>query len=450
MVSIWWQREWLRWAHRLLFLVTLMFVVSLLAVAGSQTPAVATPGRLGTGAMEPLAVEAAVDFAPCDNEGPTSADGRLAEELNGVLTDKLAGYMTAYRVSCARMIIRAVRDRDMSQRAADIAIATVIVESGLRNYAEAVDHDSLGLFQQRASWGSAANRTDPIWATNAFLNKMVEKYPNGSWADAPIGEVAQAVQVSAYPDRYQVEAADAIRIVDAVWDYALDRQPSSFSGDGRADLMVHEGSALDARINTGSGFDGGRQVSSGWGLFHGKENTGHLGRLYFDDFNADGRSDMFVHEGSDVHVRLNTGGAFDGGRQVSSGWGLFHGKENTGHLGRLYFDDFNADGRADMFVHDGSNVQVRLNTGGAFDGGRQVSSGWGLFHGKENTGHLGRLYFADYNADGRADMFVHDGSNLHVRLNTGSGFDGGRQVSTGWGLFHGKEVAGHLGRLYIS
>jgi hypothetical protein len=129
---------------------------------------------------------------------------------------------------------------------------------------------------------------------------------------------------------------------------------------------------------------------------------------------------------------------------------LFHGKENAGHLGRLYFDDFNSDGRSDMFVHDGSNLHVRLNTGSGFDGGRQVSSGWGLFHGKENTGHLGRLYFADYNADGRSDMFVHDGSNLHVRLNTGSGFDGGRQVSSGWGLFHGKENTGHLGRLYIS
>jgi hypothetical protein len=411
-------------------------------VLGIAVPAEASP-------VEPLGAAAAISNAPCDPDGTTATDTTVAGRLNGVLTDKLDGAMSAYRVSCARMVVRAVRDRDMSRRAATIAIATTIVESGLQNHDEAVDHDSLGLFQQRASWGSAADRTDPSWATNAFLNKMVSKYPNGSWADAPIGEVAQAVQVSAFPDRYQVEAADAAKIVDAVWDIALGLHRPSYSGDARADLIVHDGTNINVRFNNGGGFDGGRAVSSGWGLYHGREIAGHLGRLYFADFNGDGRSDLVVHDGTNINVRLNAGSGFDGGRTVSSGWGLYHGKEIAGHLGRLYFADYNADGRADLIVHDGTDLNVRLNTGGGFDGGRTVSSGWGLYHGKEIAGHLGRLYFADYNGDGRSDLIVHDGTNIDVRLNTGGGFDGGRNVSSGWGLYHGKQNAGHLGRLYF-
>ena len=339
-------------------------------------------------------VTAAISTAPCDDDGTTGADAALADQLNSVLTDKLDGYMTAYRVSCARMITKAVRDRNLPRRAAVIAITTAIVESGLQNYDEAVDHDSLGLFQQRASWGTAAQRIDPIWSTNAFLNKMIDKYPNNSWQSGSIGDICQTVQVSAFPDRYALEVADAGRIADAVWDYAVTRHYDSVNGDARADLVVHSGTDVSVRLNDGSGFDGGRSVSSGWGLFHGKQVDGHLGRLYFADYNGDHRTDMVVHNGTDLSVRLNTGSGFDGGRSVSSGWGLFHGKQITGGLGRLYFADYNGDGRADLFVHNGTDISVRLNDGSGFDGGRSVSSGWGLFHGKQVDGHLGRLYFA--------------------------------------------------------
>ncbi|GIJ48422.1 hypothetical protein Val02_53080 [Virgisporangium aliadipatigenens] len=49
------------------------------------------------------------------------------------------------------------------------------------------DHDSLGIFQQRANWGSAADRLNPAWATNAFLDKMQRLYPNLSWQSAQTG-----------------------------------------------------------------------------------------------------------------------------------------------------------------------------------------------------------------------------------------------------------------------
>lgn len=36
------------------------------------------------------------------------------------------------------------------------------------------DHDSCGVFQQRASWGSVANRMDPKWACHAFMRRAAE------------------------------------------------------------------------------------------------------------------------------------------------------------------------------------------------------------------------------------------------------------------------------------
>ncbi|MEU8659241.1 FG-GAP repeat domain-containing protein [Actinoplanes philippinensis] len=395
----------------------------------------------------------AISNAPCDADGATGNDGDLAEALNGVLTDKLDGYMTAYRVSCAREIIEAVRERGLARRAAVIAVDTSIVETGLQNHDVEVDHDSLGLFQQRASWGSVANRLDPAWATNAFLNKMIDKFPGNGWQTAPVGEVAQTVQVSAYPDRYAVEAADAARIVDAVWDFAVDRPYDSFTGDAKADLVVHTGTDVGVRKGTGSGFADLGVVTSGWGRFHGMQVTNGMGRLYYGDFNGDHWTDMIVHSGTDVSVRLNTkAGGFDSGRVVSSGWGRFHGMDVTDGLGRLYFADYNGDGFTDMVVHQGSDVSVRLNTrNGGFDGGRVVTTGWGRFHGLNVPNGLGRLYFADYDGDGFDDLVVHSGTEVSVRLNTrNGGFDGGRVVTTGWGRFHGLNVTDGLGRLYFA
>ena len=98
-----------------------------------------------------------------------------------------------------------------------IAVTTAIVESTLLNINKEIDHDSLGLFQQRASWGSRQNRLNPTWATNAFLNAMLQKFPRNAWRTTPIGKVCQRVQVSAFPGRYQPQVADARIIVGALW-----------------------------------------------------------------------------------------------------------------------------------------------------------------------------------------------------------------------------------------
>ncbi|MFY1689429.1 hypothetical protein [Plantactinospora sp. WMMB782] len=205
--------------RRTLLRASLAVLISVALSGTLGAPAIGAPAVGAPGPAVPLSADFGVQWATvaCDPNGTTAADSAVATELNRQLTGRMAGAMTAYRVSCARMVVKAVRDRGLASRAAVIAITTTIVESTIQNISEEVDHDSLGLFQQRASWGTRAQRLNPGWATNAFLDKMLRVYPNNSWATAPIGEVCQAVQVSAYPSYYQPEAADAQRIVSALW-----------------------------------------------------------------------------------------------------------------------------------------------------------------------------------------------------------------------------------------
>ena len=100
-------------------------------------------------------------------------------------------------------------------RAAVIAVATAIQESNLYNSAEATDHDSVGLFQQRPSqgWGTVQQLLDPVYAAGKFYDKLVTV---ANWQTLPLTEAAQAVQRSAHPDAYGKHEADATAIVAAV------------------------------------------------------------------------------------------------------------------------------------------------------------------------------------------------------------------------------------------
>lgn len=79
-----------------------------------------------------------------------------------------------------------------------VAVATALQESGLRNLPDG-NADSVGLFQQRDSWGSYAERHDPAWAAAAFYRALL-KVPG--WQQMTVTVAAQAVQASAFPDAY--------------------------------------------------------------------------------------------------------------------------------------------------------------------------------------------------------------------------------------------------------
>ncbi len=90
--------------------------------------------------------------------------------------------------------------RGLPARALTIAVATALQESKLRNI-EHGDRDSVGIFQQRPSqgWGTVEQIMDPVYATNAFYDSLVEV---DGYDSLPITEAAQAVQRSGFPDAY--------------------------------------------------------------------------------------------------------------------------------------------------------------------------------------------------------------------------------------------------------
>jgi murein DD-endopeptidase MepM/ murein hydrolase activator NlpD len=84
---------------------------------------------------------------------------------------------------------------------------------GFPNDGVGSDHDSLGLFQMRhaSGWGTVAELMDPEYQARAFFGGPSgpnSGSPRGlldipGWQLLDPGEAAQAVEVSAYPDRYQ-------------------------------------------------------------------------------------------------------------------------------------------------------------------------------------------------------------------------------------------------------
>ncbi|TQS42907.1 M23 family metallopeptidase [Cryptosporangium phraense] len=93
-----------------------------------------------------------------------------------------------------------------------IALATALQESLLHNSTAVTDHDSVGLFQQRPSsgWGDtpaapgdtrtpAQRLADPRYAATRFYDKLL-RIPD--WETRRLADIAQTVQISAFPERY--------------------------------------------------------------------------------------------------------------------------------------------------------------------------------------------------------------------------------------------------------
>jgi hypothetical protein len=83
-----------------------------------------------------------------------------------------------------------------------------IVESGLENLDHG-DRDSIGALQQRAPWGTKAERLDAYVSAKKFISKAKAKEKSGQSA----GQLAQAVQVSAFPLKYDAAKAKAEAII---------------------------------------------------------------------------------------------------------------------------------------------------------------------------------------------------------------------------------------------
>ncbi|WP_199433856.1 C40 family peptidase [Qaidamihabitans albus] len=151
---------------------------------------------LGMG-VTPLSCEASI--------GPTQPGMQNAGAADATNLD-------AEQRDIVALIISIGKERGLSPRAWQIAIQAGMTESGLRNLNYG-DRDSLGIFQMRPSmgWGTVAQVTNPPYQVNKFYD-VLESVPD--WQNRRPGDVAQAVERSAFPDRYHEWEPMAVHLVE--------------------------------------------------------------------------------------------------------------------------------------------------------------------------------------------------------------------------------------------
>jgi hypothetical protein len=116
------------------------------------------------------------------------------------------------QIETANIILQTGSSMGVRRKLLVCAIMTAIVESSITNLPYG-DLDSLGVFQQRASWGSVTERLDVATSARKFFNKAVlrdNEVPNATY-----GLICQEVQVSAFPDRYETYKPEAEVFVQA-------------------------------------------------------------------------------------------------------------------------------------------------------------------------------------------------------------------------------------------
>ncbi|MEV0136392.1 hypothetical protein AB0H83_49220 [Dactylosporangium sp. NPDC050688] len=175
-----------------------------------------------TGTVTPPAAKAAptpTNAAPAPSaEQPASPSPTVHAPVGG---------LTQAEMNNAVAIIDVARQLNLPRRAAVVGIATALQESHLRNLANpnvpqslqrpnegvGYDYDSVGLFQQRPSWGSVDQLMDPRESARKFYAALSRIQ---GWEQLAVTVAAQMVQRSAFPDAYAKWEGLAQRIVDAV------------------------------------------------------------------------------------------------------------------------------------------------------------------------------------------------------------------------------------------
>ncbi|WP_282856877.1 M23 family metallopeptidase [Pseudoclavibacter helvolus] len=202
-----------------------------------------------------------------------------------------------------------------------IALMAALTESSLRmlantgaypesgdypNDGDGSDHDSLGLFQMRpaSGWGTVAELMDSSYQARAFYGgETGPNYPSPrglldipGWHQVDPGEAAQAVEVSAYPDRYQNYQPVAEAILTAL------TRPAPTGGGGGGAPAVPETTRVVFPLPEGTWVD---TDSFGWRTdpFTG-ERAFHSGS---DLAAADGTPILAIADGVVVHAGYSGG-----------------------------------------------------------------------------------------------------------------------------------------------
>src|SRR6266545_3691833 len=133
--------------------------------------------------------------------GPASS-GVMPLECGSIPSDRDIGV--------TRKVYEVGQRRNVSGRVMLAGFETGWVESHMNNL-NCGDRDSLGVFQQRPSqgWGTPEQVLDVDYAANKFFEVAQQMEPN---VGGSAGTLAQAVQRSAFPDRYDQAEGIAVQM----------------------------------------------------------------------------------------------------------------------------------------------------------------------------------------------------------------------------------------------
>ena len=207
-------------------------VATLAGSKGGQKVIAVIAGIMAAGLLAVVVLVATVVQAASMVVGAGEATVPGGTNLGQCASLGTAAALTADQQANATAIVTAVTARGLAASDAAITIMTALTESGLNN----VDHgdlagpDSRGLFQQRDSWGTPAQRMDPATATGFFLDRMTATALKVYRTDILVNAspesrdgiqpwmVAQSVQISAFAtgSNYQAQYVRAVSIVTSM------------------------------------------------------------------------------------------------------------------------------------------------------------------------------------------------------------------------------------------
>lgn len=162
-------------------------------------------------------------------------------------------------------IVRQGKERGLSDEDIQSAVATALVESEMQNYANSnvagsvdlphdavgADHDSVGIMQQRQSWGSTEELMDPAKAIGKYYDAL-EQVPGRE--GMTVGERAQAVQRSAFPGKYDERAGEAQQLIAGAGSASIAPTGTPpISTPSVASNYKPEGESLTGQDNTSAG-----------------------------------------------------------------------------------------------------------------------------------------------------------------------------------------------------
>jgi murein DD-endopeptidase MepM/ murein hydrolase activator NlpD len=155
----------------------------------------------------------------------------------------------AYDPAVIDAIDRVLNRYNASPKVRKAAYEGTLVETGGKNLRYG-DRDSLGAFQQRPSqgWGTPAQILDPEYAATQFVTRAIEANKTGRYKSA--GALAQAVQRSAFPDRYDAVGTQAESILASLGGSGGGSRPQSAPGPSGS-----SSSAAPQLLDAGQGSD---------------------------------------------------------------------------------------------------------------------------------------------------------------------------------------------------